>query len=114
VGYLADKRRRRVSEWRPHTQTLAAFVKSLPSKKGIEKNLLAQKFIKSIKYCKESIELNLFLSPAENKKIASEGGEISVNSVRNNKNGCSFRLSSNHIIPIILPNTIHQCRKKNL
>ena len=33
---------------------------------------------------------------------------------RNNKIGCSSRLSLNYIIPIILPNTIHQCRKKNL
>ena len=69
-------------------QTLAAFVKSLRSKKEIEKNLLAQKFIKSIIYSKESIQLNLFFPPALKEKFRSEGAENSSVSVRNNQNGC--------------------------
>ena len=95
-------------------QTLAAFVKSRSSKKGIEKNLLVKKFIKSIIYSKESIQINIFSSPAQEEKISVRDGENSKKAVRNNKDGCASRLTSNHIIPIILPNTIHQCRKKNL
>ncbi|MBU1923676.1 MAG: recombinase family protein [Candidatus Omnitrophica bacterium] len=112
-------------------QTLAAFVKSSPFKKGVEKNLLAQKFIKSIIYSKESIEIDIF-SPAstplstslqprkgfrprgKKEKIPAEGGENSGNFSFSDKNGCASRMRPNYIIPIILPNTIHQCRKKNL
>ena len=92
-------------------QTLAAFVQSLPGKQGIEKNLLAKKFIKSIIYSRESIQINLFYSPAQKEKIGAESAEISGFDIQY---GCLFRLSSNYIIPIILPNTIHQSRKKNI
>ena len=44
-------------------QTLSRLTKSLLNLRGIEKNLLAKKYIKSIKYCKESIQINLFYSP---------------------------------------------------
>ncbi|MFH1504118.1 MAG: recombinase family protein, partial [Candidatus Omnitrophota bacterium] len=63
-------------------QTLAAFTKSLPQKRGIEKNLLAQKLIKSIIYSKKSIQLNLFSPPAEipqKEKSRSEGAGNSKN-----------------------------------
>jgi len=72
-------------------RTFAAFVKALRSKKGIEKNLLAQKFIKSIKYCKESIQLNLFsrqrrtgFPQLPKEKFRSEGAENPFNSVLTN------------------------------
>jgi hypothetical protein len=98
----------------PHSQTLAAFVKSISEKNGLEKNLFCRRFIKSIIYSKESIQINLFLSAAaisEKEKFPAEGGE---NFSLGNQNGWAFRLNPNHIIPIILPNAIHQCRKKNL
>jgi len=41
-------------------QTLQYFVKILPEKKGIEKNLWAKKFIKSINYSKEEIAVILY------------------------------------------------------
>jgi hypothetical protein len=106
------------------SQTLTALARGFSGFRGIEKNLLAKKYIQSIKYCKESIELNLFLLPAkspENEKSPAEGGGRFNPEIQNGysnslpqKSGCSYRLRSNHIIPIILPNTIHQCRKKNL
>jgi len=95
-------------------QTLASRLKSLFSSRGIEKNLLAKKFFKSIIYSKESIQLNLFSPPAEKEKFRSEGAENQKNSVRNNNIDCSFRLSTNCVIPIILPNQIHASKKKNL
>ena len=44
-------------------QTLNCLLKSLQISRGIEKNLLAKKFIKSIIYAKESIQINLFYRP---------------------------------------------------
>jgi hypothetical protein len=41
-------------------QTLRLFVKGLSGRKGIEKNLWAKKFIKSIKYCKEEIAVSFY------------------------------------------------------
>ncbi len=41
-------------------QALSLFLKSLPEKRGIEKNLFAGKFIKEIIYSKDQIQINLF------------------------------------------------------
>ena len=41
-------------------QTLQQFVKKLPSKKGIEKNLWAKKYIKHIVYSPEEISITLY------------------------------------------------------
>ena len=41
-------------------QTLRLFVKGLPERKGIEKNLWAKKFIKAIKYSKEEVSVTLY------------------------------------------------------
>ncbi|MFO8052878.1 MAG: recombinase family protein, partial [Candidatus Omnitrophota bacterium] len=76
-------------------QTLAVLTKSFSEKKGMEKNLLAKKFIQSIQYSKNSIKLNLF-SPLPNsssissgkEKIRSKGAKNSKNLVRNERNGC--------------------------
>jgi len=43
-------------------QTLDLFIKFLSIKKGVERNLLVKKYIKSIIYSKESIQINLFYS----------------------------------------------------
>jgi len=103
------------------SQTLASRLKSLSSSRGIEKNLLAKKFFKSIIYSKESIQLNLFFLPAgrqvflaKNKNISAEGGEVSKNSSFSDRHDCPFRLSTNCVIPIILPNQIHASKKRNL
>jgi DNA invertase Pin-like site-specific DNA recombinase len=76
-------------------QTLAVLTKSFFEKKGIEKNLLAKKFIQSIQYSKNSIKLNLFSSVSgsssilpQKEKIRSKGAENSKNLVRNERNGC--------------------------
>jgi hypothetical protein len=93
------------------SQTLAAFVKILSENNSLEKNLFCRRFIKSIIYSRESIQINLFSPLAEKEKSPNFVGG---NSGLNIKNGWAFRLNPNHIIPIILPNAIHQCRKKNL
>jgi len=64
-------------------------------KKGIEKNLLAKKFIKSIIYSKESIEINLLFSPRENKKASDE---IGGKSVRNMKTGSPGRARTYNLL----------------
>jgi len=52
------------------SQTLDLLVKSLSNLRGIEKNLLAKKFIKSIIYSIESIEINILFPAGGNKKAA--------------------------------------------
>jgi len=87
-------------------QTLDLAVKSLSESRGIEKNLLAKKFIKSIIYSIESIEINFLFPAGKNKRAAQElGGKL----VRNIRHGSVPRC-----IPIILPNEIHHCKKRNL
>jgi len=76
-------------------QTLDLAVKSLLEKKGIERNLLAKKFIKSIIYSKESIEINLLFSPRENKKASDE---IGGKSVRNMKTGSPGRARTYNLL----------------
>ena len=52
------------------SQTLSRLTTSLLNLRGIEKNLLAKKFIKSVIYSKESIQINLFDTPRENKNAS--------------------------------------------
>jgi len=87
-------------------QTLDLLVKSLLNLRGIEKNLLAKKFIKSIIYSIESIEINFRFPAGGNKKACQE---MAGQKVCNMKTGSLFRS-----IPIILPNEIHHCKKRNL
>jgi len=93
------------------SQTLTSRLKSLSNSRGIEKNLLAKKFFKSIIYSKESIQIGLFYFQPQKEKIASEGGEKFIFSGRKD---CSSMQSTNCVIPIILPNQIHASKKKNL
>jgi len=88
------------------SQTLAAFVQSLKSCPKIQRNIFAKKYIKSIIYSKNSIQINLFVSCRPKEKIRPEGAE---NPVRKKEMAPRFR-----VIPIILPNTIHACKRKNL
>jgi len=109
--------------------TLQHFLKTLPQKKGIEKNLYIKKFIKEIIYSKENIQINLYFSICfedldfsflgrtnknERRKIHPEFSAEDKNlMVRSVQNGSRFNSSVNYL-PIILPNTIHGCKKKNL
>ena len=110
-------------------QTLQCFIKGISERKGIEKNMWAQKFIKEIQYSESDIQINLFYpTSSDNFKSLDFGGQpvrsrgqsldeltpdVSDSTVRNSKNGGAFSAPSNYI-PIILPNIIHKCRKKNL
>jgi hypothetical protein len=88
------------------SQTLSRLTTSLKFSRGIEKNLQIKESIKSIIYSPKFIELNLFSSPRQKRKTGAE---------------CAGKIFSNEymapypgIIPIILPNSIHHCKKKNL
>jgi hypothetical protein len=110
--------------------TLHHFLKTIPQKKGIEKNLYIKKFIKEIIYSEENIQINLYFSKdfapqnfsKSNFRDEWEGDNLKgnlysenpKNLVCSNKNGSPFREEPNFIIPIIIPNTIHKCKKKNL
>jgi hypothetical protein len=113
------------------SQTLAAAVQDFSLKRGLEKNLFCRRLFQGIIYSKESIRINLVPPAAEsaaanefipdpvkasahgarNEKSPDFVGGFSGNSIKDN---CLSRRSTNHIIPIILPNTIHHCKKKDL
>ncbi len=117
-------------------QTLQHFRKILPGKKGIERNLWVKKFIKNIIYSKDFIEVSLYYKGSCDEKDYTEtpSGRVRAtagqnsnlpkrkrrNSVVNDQISPSsaFKLApdseSQRTIPIILPNTIHNCKKKNL
>ena len=112
------------NEW----QTLQLFVKGISERKGIEKNLWAKKYIKNIEYSKSEILINVFYSigykktdfsffPAASqmmrgKTLDESSPEYDKSQVRDSIAGSAFKENSN-CIPIILPNTIHKCRKYN-
>jgi len=114
-------------------QTLRLFVKGLFERKGLQKNLWAKKFIKKIDYSKEEIAVTIYYkrgfekeetaifgsgcphpAPAKNGDPA-QGKKIPCISrdTRNHKDWLSTS-GSVQTIDIILPNTIHACKKKNL
>jgi len=98
-------------------------------KKGIEKNLWAKKFIKNIIYSKEEIAVTLYYKRdfEKDKDAISDGGWVGAAAVRNQdlgkrKSAVFFDASSNlapdreseQTVDIIIPNTIHGCKKKSL
>jgi hypothetical protein len=111
-------------------QTLRRLTKSLVQKRGIEKNLFIKKFIKNIIYSSSQIQITLYFSKdSENfdfsffgggkqknrEKIRSEFSPVEPDLlVRDNKIGSAFRFNSNCQIPIIIPNIIHACKRKDL
>jgi len=114
-------------------QTLRLFVKGLFERKGIEKNLWAKKFIKSIVYCKEEIAVSFYYKssseevktfyPASGRVGAAAGRSIvsladkkiiPIITDRDNHQEWLRDSSSSQTIDIILPNTIHGCKKKDL
>jgi hypothetical protein len=112
-------------------QTLKNFTEILPEKKGIEKSLWIRKFIKRIDYSKEEIALSLYykgnhgaalkISTSDqtkknddrnlnlsNPKVSPETLDYSLKNAKWLRN-----MNFNQTVSIILPNTIHAC-KKNL
>ena len=99
-------------------QTLAAGAQALGSLRGAEKNLACRARFEQIKYSKESIEVRIKGGVPEvpesalgNEKPGANSTGFSSSTI---KTSCPSRFSTNYIIPIIIPNVIHQCRKKNL
>jgi len=88
------------------SQPLNRLAKSLLNLRGIEKNLLAKESIKSIIYSTNSIELNLFSPPRQKQKTGAEGaGKMFRN---------EYMAPYSGLIQIILPNSIHHSKKKDL
>jgi len=106
----------------------------LSQTKGIERNLLVKNFTKQILYSKENIKITLFYSENSKKFKNLDGGKttalLSQGSLKFLETEEESELSSNknkfvsedvgsrtkrfQTIPIILPNTIHTCKKRNL
>lgn len=108
---------------------LKTFVKGLSARKGIEKNLWVKKFIQKIRYSKDEIEINLYYKEGSEKSSETQipSGRVRATAGKNeglaekNKvaNGDTLlkmapSLQSARVVSIILPNTIHKCRKKNV
>ncbi len=108
---------------------LKIFLKSLAQQKGIERNLLIKKFIKNILYSKEQIQINLYYS----EDFDAFENSIFPSGVRNDRDkkekGTSVSLYENpqfvlsrlaplskslRTVPIILPNSIHKSKERNL
>jgi len=114
-------------------QTLRLFVKGFFERKGIEKNLWAKKFIKRIVYSKEEIAVSFYYKsssdevkpfyPASGRVGAAAGRSLvsladkkitPISSDRGNHQEWLRDSNSSRTIDIILPNTIHGCKKKDL
>ena len=110
-------------------------MKILPQKKGINKSLWVKKFIKNIIYSRDEIFISIcyrenlekeamksiasgWVGAATGKdKISDFNIEISTSTGRNKSCACSVWLPSYDLlqtIKIVLPNTIHGCKRKNL
>ncbi len=113
-------------------QTLQNFTDILPEKRGIEKSLWVKKFINRVDYSKEEIALILYYKGLESidkeisasaraEKNAGRNSEMIdfkkgpvVNSGSSNRQNWLRGLDFHQTISIILPNTVHFCKKKNL
>ena len=119
------------SEKIANTLTLNFFITALKNSKGIERNLLAKRFIEKIAYSSESIKISVFAS----QNPADFGGEIcpapqlrdgAEQSLSKNENPTflenqKFAMLSmapdkkqQQTFEIILPNLIHKSKKRNL
>ena len=114
-------------------QTLRLFVKRLFERKGIEKNLWAKKFIKSIVYSKEEIAVSFYYksSSDEGKPFYPASGRVGaaagrstvsladkkitpISTDRGNHQEWLPSSSGERTIDVIIPNSIHGCKKKDL
>ena len=113
------------------SSTLKFFLSALNNKQGIDKNLLAKKFIKQIVYSPEQIKISLYYkeNPKElleknksTRRQASEKLNEEANQEKEDSDGdnkfeslkAAAPVESNRIFSITLPNSIHNCKKKNL
>jgi hypothetical protein len=101
-------------------------------KKGIEKSLWVRRFIKGIDYSRDEIALFLYYKgsegtgygiPASDRAKENAGRNLVMIDSKENlgisdwSSSCYTWLRDldfSQTIPIILPNTIHSCKKKNL
>ena len=110
------------------------FLSILATKKEIERNLLAKRFIKGILYSKENIKITLFYSEnsrnflisetKESPALLSQGranfsGRSETSSLPPQENKFVSDYSGSRIkrfqtFTIILPNLIHQSKKRDL
>ena len=114
-------------------QTLQHFVKGLFKRKGIEKNLWAKQFIKRIDYSKEEISITLYykVSCEEKSSSSKASGWVGAAAGRNSFSAADKKITpistdrgnrqdwlpcfnSSQTIALILPNTIHGSKKKDL
>jgi len=110
---------------------LQSFLFGLATQKGAERNLFAKRFIKEIIYSGKNIEINLFYSgnfknfsagksPARQLAGGAETpSDNKENPIFSNETGFASETTGAQIKPfqtfsIILPNLIHQSKKKNL
>jgi hypothetical protein len=113
----------------PHSQTLQQFVKKLPSKKGIEKNLWAKTFIKNILYSPSEISITLYykidfpLRDLHRRASGRVGATACLMPAKKNDEPPSFPESSSRVVThmksdqtiiIKVPNVIHGSKKKDL
>jgi len=113
------------------SSTLKSFISLLKNKKGIERNLLARKFIEKIIYSKEKIEIPIFYTgisenfAAQKSPVPRERDGASrrsrdwenLISAKNNQfvaDNTAARIKPTQTFSIILPNLIHQSKKRNL
>jgi hypothetical protein len=110
-------------------------IKILPQKKGIEKSLWVKKFIKRVDYSKDEIAVSLYYGENPGKEAVKSDAsgwvraatgkdknsdfnkEIPTSIVRNKSSECITWLpfsDSLQTITIVLHNTIHGCKRKNL
>jgi len=110
-------------------QTLRLFVKGLYERKGIDRNIWVKNFIKKIIYSKEEIFITLYYKRSFEEKDFTENisgrphpttdiSRYTLKEKRPTFDEASFNLAPDlkftRTIDIILPNTIHACKKKNL
>ena len=109
--------------------TLKTFSKEVDQSKGIERTLLVKKHIKQVNYTKDEITVSLFYKTScvrENIKSPASG-RAGAAAGRSDKTGNKkspwgtpggFEVvkdfKSEQTVDIVLPNTIHGCRKKDL
>jgi len=80
-------------------QTLQHFVRILPNKKGIEKNLWAKKFIKNIDYSKDEIAVILYYKKGFEKESSSNtaSGWVGAAACRNSLSAHPKKIPTIHL-----------------
>jgi len=114
-------------------QTLRLFVKGLYERKGIDKNIWVKNFIKNITYSKKEIFITLYykrsfgeeegaifgsgwvgVAAAENREAQEDKKITPISTDRGNHQEWLPCSSGERTIDIIIPNSIHGCKKKDI